>query len=215
MLKIVKFGGITVGVGLVAGLGVAAWMYTHRPDDTVSARPGSVAFDGGSSPSPSPVASNGAAAQNLAVTKPDSGSVQGAEQQRAADPTPTPTPALPGPSGFGVYEQYKNNTAALYIDIVAGTGQDVAKGSQVTVNYRGWLTTGAEFDESYAKGAPFTFTEGSQGVIVGWQEGIFGMKVGGKRRIIVPPALGYGATPHDPIPANAVLIFDVELVGIK
>jgi peptidylprolyl isomerase len=122
---------------------------------------------------------------------------------------------LPTPSQFGVYDQYKNNATALYIDTKPGTGKAVAKGSVVTMQYRGWLTNGKEFDETYARGKAFTFTEGSGTVIDGVAEAIFGMKVGGSRRLIIPPTVGYGAAGKDPIPPDAVMIFDVDLVSVQ
>jgi FKBP-type peptidyl-prolyl cis-trans isomerase FkpA len=84
------------------------------------------------------------------------------------------------------------------------------------VHYTGWLTSGKKFDSSVG-GAPFSFPLGGGQVIKGWDEGVAGMKVGGKRQLRIPPALGYGeqGTPGGPIPPNATLIFDVQLVGIQ
>ena len=91
----------------------------------------------------------------------------------------------------------------------------MAQGSAVTINYRGWLTNGKEFDESYSVGKPFTFTEGAGTVIEGMAQAIFGMKAGGTRRLIIPPTVGYGAAGHNPIPPDAVMVFDVELVSVQ
>jgi len=91
----------------------------------------------------------------------------------------------------------------------------VAQGSAVTINYRGWLTNGKEFDESYSVGKPFTFTEGAGTVIEGMAQAIFGMKAGGMRRLIIPPTVGYGAAGHDLVPPDAVMVFDVELVSVQ
>jgi peptidylprolyl isomerase len=103
-----------------------------------------------------------------------------------------------------------------YGDIKPGTGASPKQGQQVTVQYTGWLrSTGAEFDSSRLPGRqPFQFTIGGQ-VIQGWNEGVPTMQVGGKRRFIIPPALGYGAQGAPPtIPANSTLVFDIELLAI-
>ncbi len=97
-----------------------------------------------------------------------------------------------------------------YIDEVVGTGPDMQSGKTVAVHYTGWLTNGNKFDSSRDRGEPFRFPLGGGRVIKGWDEGVQGMKVGGKRRLLVPPDLGYGSRGIGPIPANATLIFDVE-----
>ena len=126
--------------------------------------------------------------------------------------------SLPGPSGFGVYEQYKNEQNAMYADIQVGTGEEAVAGSQAVMIYKGWLTNGTLFDESKTNSAgqleAFPFTIGSGQVIKGWDQGVAGMRVGGSRRIVVPPSAGYGARAQGPIPANSVLVFDVQLVQI-
>jgi FKBP-type peptidyl-prolyl cis-trans isomerase len=102
------------------------------------------------------------------------------------------------------------------IDEVVGTGQEAKTGDTVSVNYTGWLADGTKFDSSYDRNQTFDFTLGSGNVIKGWDEGVVGMKVGGKRKLIIPPDLGYGASGFPPvIPANATLTFEVELVAIK
>ena len=103
----------------------------------------------------------------------------------------------------------------MYGDIVSGQGTAVASGSIVSVNYRGWLTNGKMFDESYSSGHTFSFKEGDGKVIPGLEQGLFGMKAGGKRRVIVPPSVGYGSTEHNGIPANSVLVFDIEVVSVQ
>jgi FKBP-type peptidyl-prolyl cis-trans isomerase FkpA len=107
------------------------------------------------------------------------------------------------------------------IDTVAGKGAVATAGKTVTVHYTGWLYSpkadkqhGAQFDSSVG-GSPFTFPLGAGRVIPGWDQGVAGMKVGGKRTIIIPAALGYGARGAGPIPPNANLIFDVELLDVK
>jgi peptidylprolyl isomerase len=103
-----------------------------------------------------------------------------------------------------------------YIDEQVGTGDSPKTGQAVTVQYTGWLTTGKKFDSSRDRNQPFTFNIGQGRVIKGWDEGVATMKIGGKRRLIIPASLGYGASGSPPvIPANATLIFDVELLSVK
>jgi len=103
-----------------------------------------------------------------------------------------------------------------YYDITVGTGAVATAGKTVTVNYTGWLTNGTQFDSSYDRNQPFSFVLGMGQVIPGWDEGVAGMRVGGKRRLVIPPALGYGASgAGNTIPPNATLIFDVELLSVQ
>lgn len=102
-----------------------------------------------------------------------------------------------------------------FIEVKTGTGDEARSGHRVQVHYTGWLTNGTKFDSSVDRGKPFDFQLGGD-VIKGWNQGVAGMKVGGKRRLIIPSDLGYGA--HGAagvIPPNATLIFDVELLAIK
>ena len=103
-----------------------------------------------------------------------------------------------------------------YWDIVEGTGTTAVTGRQVSVQYTGWLTSGEKFDSSVDSGQPFSFPLGAGKVIRGWDEGVVGMKVGGKRQLRIPPELGYGASgAGGVIPPNATLIFDVELLDVS
>ena len=102
-----------------------------------------------------------------------------------------------------------------YWDITPGTGATAVSGKRVTVNYTGWLTTGKKFDSSVGK-QPFKFKLGGGEVIQGWDDGVAGMKVGGKRQLRIPPNLAYGAQGvRGVIPPNSTLIFDVELLDVK
>jgi FKBP-type peptidyl-prolyl cis-trans isomerase len=102
-----------------------------------------------------------------------------------------------------------------YWDLKKGDGREAKAGNQVKVHYTGWLTDGKKFDSSLDHGEPFRFSLGAGEVIKGWDEGVAGMKVGGKRQLRVPPALGYGERgAGGVIPPNATLIFEVELLGI-
>lgn len=102
-----------------------------------------------------------------------------------------------------------------YTDINEGTGATPQTGQMLTVHYTGTLQNGSKFDSSVDRGTPYQFRIGTGTVIKGWDEGLMSMKVGGKRKLIVPPSLGYGAAGTSNIPPNSTLIFDVELLGIK
>jgi len=102
-----------------------------------------------------------------------------------------------------------------YVDEVVGTGESPSPGKTVTVHYTGRLENGTKFDSSVDRGQPFKFIIGVGEVIKGWDEGVMTMKVGGKRKLIVPPDLGYGSDSSDPIPPNSTLIFEVELLGVR
>ena len=101
-------------------------------------------------------------------------------------------------------------------DVAVGAGTTAVAGNSVKVHYTGWLTTGEKFDSSRDRGEPFSFPLGAGQVIKGWDEGVAGMKVGGKRQLRIPPDLGYGASgAGGAIPPNATLIFDVELLEVS
>jgi peptidylprolyl isomerase len=103
-----------------------------------------------------------------------------------------------------------------YVDQVVGNGASPTRGKMVTVHYTGTLENGRKFDSSVDRNQPFSFVIGVGQVIKGWDEGVMGMKVGGKRKLIIPPQLGYGAAgAGGVIPPNATLLFDVELLDVR
>lgn len=100
-------------------------------------------------------------------------------------------------------------------DMVVGEGAEAIAGKKVSVHYTGWLTDGSKFDSSVDRNQPFDFNLGAGMVIRGWDEGVVGMKVGGKRKLTIPPEMGYGARgAGGVIPPNATLVFEVELLEI-
>lgn len=101
-------------------------------------------------------------------------------------------------------------------EIQVGSGAEAVAGKDVSVHYTGWLTDGTKFDSSVDRGRPFQFPLGAGRVIQGWDQGVAGMKVGGKRKLTIPPSLGYGARgAGGVIPPNATLVFEVELLGVS
>lgn len=127
--------------------------------------------------------------------------------------------SLLDPSTFGKYDQYKNNTQALYADIQKGTGDELTVNKQAAVVYKGWLTNGQLFDaskpDSTGQLQPFDFTLGAHRVILGWEQSMAGMKVGGVRLLIIPPSVGYGPSGQGSIPPNSVLVFQVQLLAVQ
>ncbi|MGA2967906.1 MAG: FKBP-type peptidyl-prolyl cis-trans isomerase [Candidatus Levyibacteriota bacterium] len=139
-------------------------------------------------------------------------------------PSPTPVTAAPtnamisgqpATAGAGMGNMITTADGLQIQDLTVGAGQTAKSGDTVTVNYIGTLESGTKFDSSYDRNQPFTTQIGVGQVIKGWDEGIVGMKVGGKRKLVIPPSLGYGSQATGGIPANSTLIFEVELLSIK
>ncbi len=117
--------------------------------------------------------------------------------------------------GATVGDTLSLTTGLRYIEGRVGTGATVEYCRAVAVHYVGTLANGTEFDNSRRRGQALPFTPGFGEVIPGFEQGVVGMKVGGTRRIIIPPNLGYGTQPQGPIPANSTLIFDIEVVAVQ
>ncbi|HVD02223.1 MAG TPA: FKBP-type peptidyl-prolyl cis-trans isomerase [Candidatus Dormibacteraeota bacterium] len=135
-------------------------------------------------------------------------------------PTPTPSPSpspSPGGDDFNAGKGLPVITlpdGLKYIDLVVGTGPKPNTGDTITVQYTGWLANGTKFDSSRDRGQPASFQIGTGAVIPGWDEAVITMRVGGKRKLIIPPELGYGSAGQPPaIPANATLVFEIELLS--
>jgi FKBP-type peptidyl-prolyl cis-trans isomerase len=132
-----------------------------------------------------------------------------------AQSTTAHKPTASGPTKV-TGDPVKTPSGLEYWDIKAGTGAEAKSSQHVKVHYTGWLTNGKKFDSSVGTGKPFEFMLGAGQVIKGWDEGVVGMKVGGKRQLRIPPQLAYGAAGYPgAIPPNATLIFDVQLVDVK
>jgi hypothetical protein len=218
MNDIAKYIGIGLAGAVLAGFTALAVIILHpatKPSAiSVQASPTASSLTGGTSQhlvlnSTSPSKIGGP--QIAVVANGNQGSVlnssTGADTQTTAQ--------LPEPSGFSVYDSYKNDTETSVAEIISGTGVAIVKGSHVRVNYRAYLTNGKKFDDTYDKNKPFEYTEASGSIIAGFLEGMIGMQVGGKRRLIIPPAVGYGTKGEGPIPPNSVIIFDVELISVQ
>ena len=112
--------------------------------------------------------------------------------------------------------QFTTTSAGLKIhDFVVGTGSTAGTRDGVTVHYTGWLTDGTKFDSSVDRSEPFSFTIGAREDILGWDQGVAGMRVGGKRQLEIPPNLAYGSSARGSIPANSTLVFEIELLKVE
>ena len=151
--------------------------------------------------------------EKTATTK---GTSPGATAQTPAMTTPAEsTGASMKGTQAGAAAEVVTPSGLKYTDLVLGDGAVAESGKQVSVHYTGWLTDNTKFDSSVDRGQPFDFVLGQGQVIRGWDEGVRGMRVHGKRRLTIPSDLGYGPRGQGPIPPNATLIFEVELLGVK
>jgi FKBP-type peptidyl-prolyl cis-trans isomerase len=117
--------------------------------------------------------------------------------------------------GVNLSQMTETPSGLYYQDLVVGTGDAAVTGSTVTVHYTGWLHDGTKIDSSLDRGTPFTFPLGAGTVIAGWDLGVAGMKEGGKRKLVIPPNLGYGRNRYYDIPGNSTLVFDIELLVVE
>ncbi len=137
------------------------------------------------------------------------------EKQSSASAESTAQSSAGAPAASARPKQVTLSSGLVYEEVRVGDGALAETGRTVAVHYTGRLTDGTEFDSSRNGGEPYRFQLGSGRVIRGWDEGIKGMRVGGQRKLVIPAELGYGASGNGPIPPNATLLFDVELVDVK
>jgi len=140
----------------------------------------------------------------------------GCQQPQVPPVEPSVQPEAPAPTEEQPAPTAEDVTELKIEDIKVGNGAEAKSGNLVTVHYTGWLTDGTKFDSSLDSGQPFQFPLGAGRVISGWDEGVAGMKVGGKRKLTIPPDMAYGEQGSPPvIPPNATLVFEVELLGVE
>ncbi len=132
----------------------------------------------------------------------------------AAPDEPADTGGTPNEQPASTPAPQEALTDLVIEDLVEGQGQEAKAGDVVAVHYTGWLLDGTKFDSSLDGGHPYQFVLGQGTVIEGWDRGLVGMKVGGKRKLTIPPQFGYGDQPVGPIPAGSTLVFEVELISI-
>ena len=222
-------------IGLFGLMGVGFWMLAGRSQPKARVSVEQTGSDDGSqilgdstdpnsiplTPSQPRPASSSAGLSVVPSSKADNlGQINSNSEANAKPPTSKASSAQPiDPSTFGQYEKYKEEKNALFGEIQVGTGAELGANMKAAVYYKGWLTNGQLFDASRPddKGTlqPFIFTMGASQVIPGWEQALAGMKVGGTRLLIVPPAVGYGAAGQGSIPGNSVLIFMVQLAEVQ
>ena len=122
--------------------------------------------------------------------------------------------AAPADKKEAAPKEVTTKSGLKYVELKEGKGKEAKVGSTVQVHYTGWLENGKKFDSSLDRNEPFPVTIGKTSVIKGWTEGLQGIKAGGKRKLIIPPELGYGGRGQGPIPANSTLIFEVEVLEV-
>jgi FKBP-type peptidyl-prolyl cis-trans isomerase len=217
--RLVVFGAEAVGAVIVAG--VFLWLHYNPATPLDNSNGGTVQISAGSSGqgqsstvlNDQTQLGNGSQSGSIPMNASSGGS--NSSSSGSGSTANSASASAPTAAELTQYESYAASKTAMFIDVAIGTGSTVAAGSTVIINYRGWLTNGKEFDDSYARGKPFTFVVGKNQVITGLEEGIVGMKEGGQRRIIVPASVGYGAKAAGPVPANSLLVIDVSLLAVQ
>lgn len=207
-----------MGLLAVLVLGVGGWfLVAHKNTKSITnlaSGAASGASQDVSTSDPQTIDGSGSVGSGITID----GNSTGSQQQSSGSASSSASSVL-DPTTFAQYDKYKDAQATSYVDLQQGTGTAIAAGSQVAVVYKGWLTNGTLFDETKAgsdgKLQAFSFAEGQHQVIAGWEQGLLGVKEGGVRFLIIPPALGYGTTGQGPIPGNSVLIFQVQVVQVK
>ena len=192
-----------------------------RDNERVSGQSASPVSDQTTTPASAPTPANSATSLgvNAAPNANNLGQLNTSQQSAGSSTNGSAGPQQPDPTTFGQYDKYKDGSSALFGDIQVGQGTELKDNMKAAVYYKGWLTNGQLFDASRTgsdgKLQPFIFTLGAHAVIPGWEQGMAGMRVGGSRLIIVPPAVGYGSAGQGPIPANATLVFEVQLIEVQ
>ena len=206
-------------VGFVALIGVYAWSQTSQNTGAQTAPSAHTHADGTVHEGEHVEDTTTAASQRLAPTAAPVAAPTGASASALVTHTHPDGTVHPGPAHPQQYAAPLSDPSGGKLQITdtrKGTGATATAGKTLSMHYRGTLSNGTQFDASYDRGQPFSFTLGAGQVIKGWDQGIKGMKVGGKRKLVIPSSLGYGARgAGGVIPPNATLIFEVELLGVK
>lgn len=200
--------GIVLGTVLLAGLSIGSFYLLESQKDKSAASNKKPAVDVSLQSSK--------ATANTAPNTQSSSALQVKGESTTGQPQSS---QFPTPDKFNTYEQFSDSKSTQFQDIEIGKGKEAAKGDTVAVAYKGYLTNGTLFDESEINEQnqieAISLTLGSGQVIQGWEQGILGMKEGGKRRLIIPSQLGYGEASQGQIPPNSMLIFDVQLAQVQ
>jgi FKBP-type peptidyl-prolyl cis-trans isomerase len=200
---------ILIGCAFIATALIACSSEDKTAETSDNSTPSAATSSPGAPSTAESATPSGAAPATSKSTAPATSSAKPAQEKASAS-----TSKLPG---WKLTAALKKEADGLqYADLTVGKGKEAKAGDSVTVHYTGYLTDGTKFDSSVDRGTPFQFDLGAGKVIKGWDEGVAGMKVGGKRKLVIPSDLGYGpaGTPGGPIPPNATLVFDVQLLKV-
>jgi len=221
-----------ITVLILIGAGVGGFLYWHNKNnnsgtgltllnnsDNSSSGSGSAGV--GLSPSSSVLSVSGGSPTNLGQLGAGTNSSQsgGGSSGSSGGNSKSGGSQSPSPDTFAQYDKYKDAQNSLFGDIAKGDGAELTANKTAVVTYKGWLTNGKMFDASRQNSdgslQPFVFTLGAKQVIPGFEQGVAGMKVGGSRLVIVPPAVGYGSEAKDSIPPNSLLVFEIKLLSVQ